>query len=162
MPDLDRILLAFDGSKDSLCAAGHAANLAEAAGSAVMVFHVNPTELTAEVIGEVQAHRRGIETSTEAETMVLSVVETMRARGIECEPQLGSAAGDLLTTSQLIVAAADRFRADLVVAGSRGLPPARRLLMGSVSHALLQHAHCPVLVIRCGSELRPPRRLGVG
>lgn len=40
---------------------------------------------------------------------------------------------------------------DLVIVGSRGLTPGRRLLMGSVSSSLVNEAPCPVLVVR------PPR-----
>lgn len=37
---------------------------------------------------------------------------------------------------------------DLVVVGSRGLSPGRRILLGSVSAALVSSAPCPVLVVR--------------
>jgi nucleotide-binding universal stress UspA family protein len=38
------------------------------------------------------------------------------------------------------------------VMGSRGLGGIRRALMGSVSDAVVRHAHCPVMVVRREEE----------
>jgi nucleotide-binding universal stress UspA family protein len=47
-----------------------------------------------------------------------------------------------------IVALAEDLGVGLVVVGSRGQGGIRRALMGSVSDAVVRHAHCPVLVVR--------------
>lgn len=47
-----------------------------------------------------------------------------------------------------ILKAAKRTRADLVVVGSRGLTGMRRFLLGSVSHKVVRHAPCSVVVVR--------------
>ena len=47
-----------------------------------------------------------------------------------------------------ILAHLEQNPTDLLVVGSRGLSAARRLLLGSVSGAMVNHAPCPVLVVR--------------
>lgn len=47
-----------------------------------------------------------------------------------------------------IIERAESDKADLIVLGSRGLGGFKRLLLGSVSDAVLHHAHCSVLVVR--------------
>jgi len=49
---------------------------------------------------------------------------------------------------QVIVEAAERWPADLIVLGSRGLGAWNRLLLGSVSNAVVHHAKCSVEVVR--------------
>ncbi len=47
-----------------------------------------------------------------------------------------------------ILDVADATGADLIVVGSRGEGPAKRLLHGSVSTKVIHHAHCSVLVVK--------------
>jgi nucleotide-binding universal stress UspA family protein len=49
---------------------------------------------------------------------------------------------------QVIVDEAERWNADLIVMGSRGLGAWNRLLLGSVSSAVVHHAKCSVEIVR--------------
>lgn len=49
---------------------------------------------------------------------------------------------------QVIVDEAERWDADLIVMGSRGLGPWNRLLLGSVSSGVVHHAKCSVEIVR--------------
>jgi len=56
---------------------------------------------------------------------------------------------------------------DMLVCGSRGYGPLRAVLMGSVSHAVIRKAHCPVVVVPRGtdnaiSELAPRQQATTG
>ena len=59
-----------------------------------------------------------------------------------------SHAVELGPVSETICIWAEHHGADLIVLGARGLGVARRLLLGSVSQQVVQHAACPVLVWR--------------
>jgi nucleotide-binding universal stress UspA family protein len=50
--------------------------------------------------------------------------------------------------AEQIIAAADRWQADLIVTGHRGQGVFERWLLGSVSRLVIAYAHCAVLVVR--------------
>jgi nucleotide-binding universal stress UspA family protein len=47
-----------------------------------------------------------------------------------------------------ILHAAQETQADIIVVGTRGLSALRGAIMGSVSHALIEKAECPILVVK--------------
>ncbi len=47
-----------------------------------------------------------------------------------------------------ILKVAGETKADIIVMGTRGLSTLRGAIMGSVSHALIEKAHCPVLIVK--------------
>jgi nucleotide-binding universal stress UspA family protein len=49
---------------------------------------------------------------------------------------------------QVIVEEAEKWNADLVIMGSRGLGTWNRLLLGSVSNSVVHHAKCSVEIVR--------------
>ena len=51
---------------------------------------------------------------------------------------------------EMILALADKEKVDCIVVGSRGLGKIREQVLGSVSHRVLSHAACSVLVVKSG------------
>lgn len=51
-----------------------------------------------------------------------------------------------------IVEEAEKWGADLIVVGSHGYGFFERMLIGSVSDAIIHHAHCSVLVVKTAEE----------
>jgi nucleotide-binding universal stress UspA family protein len=49
----------------------------------------------------------------------------------------------------VIIEEADRWKAELVVVGSHGYGPVKRLVLGSVSQGVASHAPCSVEIVRC-------------
>lgn len=47
-----------------------------------------------------------------------------------------------------VLSVAKKYKADLIVMGSRGLGPLKGLFMGSVSSYVVTHSGCPVLIVK--------------
>ncbi len=47
-----------------------------------------------------------------------------------------------------ILKVADETKTDIIVMGTRGLSTLRGAILGSVSHTLIEKAHCPVLIVK--------------
>ena len=63
----------------------------------------------------------------------------------------GTVAGAHLRIGEVakeVVGLAEELEVDLIVMGTRGRSVIGRALMGSVSHSVVRHAHCPVVVAR--------------
>jgi nucleotide-binding universal stress UspA family protein len=153
----ERILLATDGSADAALAGRVAVDLSSETGSLLHVAHAWQTEV-----------RRAYEvtlpvTLTEwcekqAQELLAKEVERIEKAG-------GEVAEAHLVRGRPMEAILDRcseLGPVLLIAGSRGLDPVRRVLVGSVSEDLVHHATNPVLVVRGGAWAWPVRRVVVG
>lgn len=84
-----------------------------------------------------------------AEEQAQSVVNAAVAKLREALSQSLTLTGETLngTPREVILDEADRWNADLIVMGSHGYGAWQRLLLGSVSQAVVSHANCSVEVV---------------
>jgi nucleotide-binding universal stress UspA family protein len=138
------ILLATDGSAEAQLAARTAADLAQRTDSELHVTTVGagvPISATTS-----PAHFEDVlrEKRRQAQEVLEQQVKSIEESGVSVkETHLLEGRAD-----EEIVALAEEIGAGLIVMGSRGHGRLRRTLLGSVSDAVVRHAHCPVTVVR--------------
>jgi nucleotide-binding universal stress UspA family protein len=140
------ILIPVDGSSTSLQAVRQAVAIASAFGSAVSAIYVmDPYPFTG--VGTEFAYGQAQYVSAakaEAEEALTAVRAQIEAAGLKVETRVV----DAHATWRGIVETADAVQADLIVMGSHGRRGLEKLVLGSVTQRVLQHATQPVLVVR--------------
>ena len=136
------IIVALDGSEQSMLALEHARAIAECFGSKLILVHAFP-------------HTSDLRDSIEYNNLVALRIK----RGEEiieiAREQLGRTTSievdeDLLEgpASEAILSAAATRNSDLIVMGSRGMGSLKGIVFGSVSTKVSHYAGCPVMVVR--------------
>jgi nucleotide-binding universal stress UspA family protein len=144
--DAGPVVLCYDRSVGSLRAIETASALFP--GHATIVLHVwNPVAALGAVYGAMvpsAAFHRG-----EAQRAAMQVAEEGAALANEAglEATAAAASAQFDGTSTTILKVAEQHDAEVIVLGARGLSALRSVVLGSVSHAVVQRAHCPVLVV---------------
>ncbi len=149
-----RVVVACDGSPDSMAALQFVGSLPLGPDVSVRLLAVMeppPIPLGAPALLGMPwpppvAERATDETTRLDGMLARAEPQLVRAGKVERSVVEGHAAAEVL-------AAAEEPGVDLVVLGARGLGTIGRLLLGSVSERVLQHAPCPVLIVK---GKRPP------
>jgi nucleotide-binding universal stress UspA family protein len=148
---IDTILVAVDGSPNSLAAARFVGEL-DAVPKVRLLAVVEPPYIPRSAPGVVASSLRAAASELVAERRaeqerVLSQVAT----------DLGRTAGSVTTAvvigrpGEEIVKAANEPEVGLAVVGARGFGAIKRALLGSISEHVLHEAGCPVLVVKHGA-----------
>ena len=148
-----RVLLAVDGSEESQDAARSLSSLAPLQSVTVLYVLDIPTWTYPTIVPEIES---GLFTTLEQERQqdgehLIEQIQSLlpvTVQTVATRIEKGKAA-------EVILAVALQEQSDLIVMGSRGLSPIKELVLGSVSHNVIIHSHCPVLIInRPMPELR--------
>ena len=135
----NRILVAIDASQHSKRAVPTALEIAQKFRSEVFVLHVSEHDRGRSVV-------YADESAAEATRLVGDAVKVMREGGVGATGAVHDAAEGHVAKD--IVQTADDLRSDLIVMGSRGLSDIQGILLGSVTHKVIQLAPVAVLVAR--------------
>lgn len=141
-PDSRRIVVGVDGSEASTRALEYACARAARTGEKVVAMHAwFPTRVAYDRFGYVPPLTG--ETAAEAEAALDEIVGKARAEHPEVE--IAGALQAAAASGALVDASSD---ASLIVVGSRGRGTVAQILLGSTSHDVVHHAHCPAAVVR--------------
>ena len=137
-----KILLAIDDSKFSDAAVQAVISHYKLQGLEVRVLHViePPASLMAP---EVTVFVPPMESVEEAKAFVAKTADALRSAGVNVTTAVVQ--GD---PKSIILDNAKTWGADLIVLGSHGRKGLERFMLGSVSEAVLRHAHCSVEIVR--------------
>ncbi|HWO54239.1 universal stress protein [Paenibacillus sp. FSL M7-1455] len=138
----NRILVPLDGSEHARRALDTAVRLMQSLKNVpeLALLHVNPSiSINEPPVGiDLEEHIR-----EEGEKVLAPATASLSKQGIGFETYTKT--GD---PASVICKTAEEQHADLIVMGSRGIGLMSELLIGSVSHSVVQHAHCPVMIVR--------------
>jgi nucleotide-binding universal stress UspA family protein len=149
-----KILVAIDGSKQSIDAAYYAIIVSNKFNSQLYAIHVvkDPAYMEMFSFGiydvETPSHRKS--SLEHLRQKAKEWFDEIKVKANEKNIQLSKA--ELVGTSESVEAAivdyAEKNDIDLIVLGTKGYSGIKKLLLGSVASAVLTYAHCPVMVIR--------------
>jgi nucleotide-binding universal stress UspA family protein len=138
---LDTILAPTDFSPPSLKALKYAGALAKQFRAKLHLINVFDAQFVAPRLAPVfrtdeQVRRR---LTKRMRTIAAEFADPLRPAG--CHVRIGRAFDEICSEAR-------RLSADLIVTGTRGYTGLKHLLLGSTAQRIIQHAPCPVLVVR--------------
>ncbi len=146
------VLVCYDGSPDAKAAIDCAAELLSGRPTTVLsiwepfadVMARSGASLSFAALPPVNSGEIDVASEQAARGRAQEGVELARLAGLNAQPRT-KARG--VTIAETILREADELDASAIVIGTRGLTGLKSLLLGSVSHALVQHADRTVVVV---------------
>ncbi len=143
-----KIVVAFDGSPDSVRAVETGCILAQKFQSELVLVNVYtlPVYGLASPLPGTLPNFDVLEDAAKekARKTLQGGMAVASKRGVKCRAELLEAPSVL----QALVEFTDKEKPDLIVAGTRGMTGFKKMIVGSVSSGLVSHSKFPVLVVR--------------
>lgn len=133
------ILLAVDGSENSVRAAKEAIKIAAETSLIEMVYVADFEKVKTEVLHAASSESLLLERKRK----VALVEEVLRAAGKNFKLTILHG----IPGPEIVKYANDKH-VDIVVIGSRGLNGLQEMVLGSVSHKVMKRVHCPALIVK--------------
>jgi nucleotide-binding universal stress UspA family protein len=150
---IKKILIPIDGSNTSIKASKYAIHLAKLNNAELVIIHIIEDIKQGGAIGLqqrygnislVEAFKKAREES--ARKFIKPIEEAAEKNGLKVKSDIFDAEGT--NGIKLITEYTDKNNIDLIVIGSKGRSIFERLLVGSLTNAVINHSRCPVLVVR--------------
>lgn len=141
-----KILVPIDGSECSLNAAKYAIKVAKDENADLFCIHVISSVPYGYASSPPAIDQYFKDIEEKAQSWFGKVRDMAKNEGI---PELKTETfADVKSVIGSIIDYATSRDVDLIVIGTRGRTGLKRFLMGSVAYGVVQHAHCPVLLVR--------------
>ena len=140
------ILVPVDGSSTAQLAVDKAIGLAKAFGARVSaIFVIDPYPFTGVGTDFAYGQAEYLSAATAEANAAIKAAKTMfEGAGVS----VATSVVEAHTAWRGVVQAAESMQADLIVMGSHGRSGLEKLVLGSVTQAVLAHTRLPVLVVR--------------
>ncbi|OGQ78807.1 MAG: hypothetical protein A3F90_15230 [Deltaproteobacteria bacterium RIFCSPLOWO2_12_FULL_60_19] len=139
-----KILLAYDGSDGAKLALDKIAEMVKAAAAELHLLAVGRIPEYAETVSEVEEARE--QASGFYSKIMEQATAHLHQQGLSASVHI-----DFGKPGDVILRVAEDLGADLVALGTNPHSALRRRVLGATVDKVVDHAHCSVLVVRCGT-----------
>ena len=148
---LSKILVSIDGSENATRAMKAALSIAKQFQSELLILNV-VAEMVPPVFSPIGVNVPAVDYSNYLELAENDAKKLVNDAEAVAKNESINAKGVVLRTvtsvAETILEEASKENVNLLIVGTRGLGGFKKLLLGSVSNAVIAHAHCSVLVVR--------------
>ena len=141
-----KILVAIDGSENSMIAADFAIEIAKRNDAELVALHVSHVPSTELYLTPPKQYKEFIKKyDQDFEGWVGKISKKAKERQVKAKADVIKDAPNVVAA---IVDYADKKNINLIVVGTRGRSGFKKLLLGSVATGIVMYASCPVMVIK--------------